>query len=30
VGVGAAYEKVLDCSRSCESWWPEASVGVSF
>jgi hypothetical protein len=29
-GVGVAYERVLDCSRDCESWWPEASVGVSF
>lgn len=28
--VGVAYEKVLDCRTSCESWWPEASVGVSF
>jgi hypothetical protein len=29
-GVGIAYEKVLSCSSNCESWWPEASVGVSF
>ena len=29
-GVGVAYEKALDCKSNCESWWPEASVGVSF
>jgi hypothetical protein len=29
-GVGVAYERVLDCSNNCDSWWPEASVGVSF
>jgi hypothetical protein len=28
--VGIAYERVLDCSSNCESYWPEASVGVSF
>lgn len=29
-GVGVSYERVLDCSNNCDSWWPEASVGVSF
>lgn len=29
-GVGVAYEKVLDCTGDCDSWWPEASVGVAF
>jgi hypothetical protein len=25
-----SYERALDCSKNCDSWWPEASVGVSF
>jgi len=29
-GVGVAYERALSCSSNCDSWWPEASVGVSF
>jgi hypothetical protein len=29
-GVGISYERALDCSNNCDSWWPEASVGVSF
>jgi hypothetical protein len=30
VGVGASYERALDCQGDCTSWWPEASVGVAF
>jgi hypothetical protein len=30
VGVGIAYEHALSCSRDCDAWWPEASVGVRF
>jgi len=29
-GVGVSYERALGCSSNCDSWWPEASVGVSF
>jgi hypothetical protein len=31
IGVGLAYEHTLGtCSLDCDSWWPEASVGVRF
>jgi hypothetical protein len=30
VAAGISYEKILSCTSSCESWWPEASVGVRF
>lgn len=28
--VGMAYERALSCSVGCESWWPEAGVGLRF
>ncbi len=28
--VGAAYERLLSCSANCDSWWPEATVGLRF
>ena len=28
--VGVAYERRLSCSVDCDTWWPEALVGVSF
>jgi hypothetical protein len=30
VAAGVAYEHALDCSSNCDSWWPEASIGVRF
>jgi hypothetical protein len=29
-GIGAAYEHTLGCSRECDAWWPEVTVGVRF
>jgi hypothetical protein len=28
--VGLAWERALSCRVACESWWPEAGVGVRF
>ncbi len=30
IGVGIAYERRLSCSAACDTWWPEASAGISF
>jgi len=30
LGIGLVYERTLSCSRGCETWWPEASLGVRF
>ncbi len=29
-GAGVAYEHLLDCTRDCDVWYPEAFVGASF
>lgn len=30
LGAGLVYERILDCSASCEAWWPELSIGFRF
>ena len=30
VNIGIAYERRLSCPADCDTWWPEASAGVSF
>ncbi len=30
LNIGAAYERRLSCSASCDAWWPEASAGFGF
>jgi hypothetical protein len=30
VNIGVAYERRLSCPADCDTWWPEASAGVSF
>src|SRR5512140_3453311 len=29
VNVGVAYKRQMSCSVSCDTWWPEASAGLS-
>jgi hypothetical protein len=28
--AGIAYERRLSCSVDCDTWWPDAAVGISF
>jgi hypothetical protein len=30
VNIGIAYERRLSCPADCDTWWPEASAGISF
>ena len=30
INVGIAYERRLSCPADCDTWWPEASVGIAF
>lgn len=30
INIGIAYERRLSCSTDCDTWWPEASAGISF
>jgi len=30
IDIGIAYERRLSCPADCDTWWPEASAGISF
>ena len=30
INIGVAYERRLSCPADCDTWWPEASAGLSF
>jgi hypothetical protein len=30
LNVGIAYARRLSCPGDCDTWWPEASAGISF